>query len=157
MNVYVMESRMLKKYIIFFVVILSGICSVRASDFYKPILRGDLPTVKQLLSKGSKLDAADIALAALKGHVELVEFLLHKGAPLDDEALRCAIRGYCENRRNSKAYEEIISMLLKAHAPFDKATLCKAVECGNVKIIKMLVDAMPNFSMGRNLLRLHSV
>ena len=140
---------MFKKYItiVMFVCVSFFQVSLATSPFYEPIVKGDVKKVKDLLSKHhNKIDEADVALAALKGHVDMVALFLAQGAPLDTEVMRSAVRGACQNKRLSKAYEEIVHMLLKAHAPFDKETLCMAVECGTPAIAKMLVNAMPNFS-----------
>ncbi len=140
---------MLKKYMSILVCLgLSFVAGVQSnSPFYEPIRKGDVKRVKELLHKhDNKIDEADVALAALRGQVDIVALLLSQGAPLDEEAMRSAVRGSCENRKLARAYEEIVQMLLKARAPFDKETLCMAVECSTPAIAKMLVNAMPNFS-----------
>ena len=151
---------MLKKYsIILLGVSLSFAQSALSnSSLYSLIMKGgDLKKVKELVLSGkTKIDEGDVAVAALKGHVEIVEFFLSKRAPLDSEVMRSAVRGACENKKRSKAYEEIIRMLVQVHAPFDKETLCMAIECGNMTIVKMLVDAMPAFNNAKPLTRLRS-
>lgn len=150
---------MLKKYAIMVVVGLGMFAgSLQALTLYDYVKNGDFKEVKKLVLSGKvTIDEGDVAVAALKGHVEIVEFFLKAHAPLDSEVMRSAVRGACAHKKMGKDYEKIVHMLLKAHAPFDKETVCMAVECGNMAIVKMLVDAMPAFSNGKSLTRLRSV
>lgn len=137
-------SKNMKKIIALVCVVFNA--GLNGSSFYNAISKGDTNQVHELIKASTKIDVADVALAALKGQVDVVLLFVQKGAPLDTEAIRCAVRGACENKKSCKAYEEIVHILLKAYAPFDKETLEMAVTCGNMPIVRMLVQAMPDFN-----------
>lgn len=137
---------MLKYVYMLLFILLGSMQGILGITYYDAIAKGDIRKVEELINKGVKIDAADVAFAALKGNVEIVACFLSKRAPLDNEALRSAVRGACDNKKSSKPYEDVVHMLLKARAPFDKTTLGMAAKCGNIIIIQMLVNAMPFFN-----------
>lgn len=131
------------------------------TDLHKAVLKGDIDLTKKLLAQGVDINACDeeeeltpLCLAALNSKFELAHVLLSYGAKVNlankwqgRTPLYYAVQYSPESDVQITLIKELLARGAYVDGAFNETPLLLAIAYGNIKIVKILLDAGANIEV----------